>query len=135
MAKSRDHIGPAAPFASATFNPELFTLVLNAIVPLPGGLSHKCSCLKSPPPLAMLTPKHSRLCSLTMESPLPEEGFLLWACLCDMAELEGIDLTSHEVKLWMEDYTPDIIPFIDDASLSHLISTTNSVAIKLKSLL
>ena len=67
-----------------------------------------------------------------MESPLPEEGFLLRACLHDMAELEGIDLTSHEVQLWMEDYTPDIIPFVDNASLSHLIGTTKGIAIKLK---
>ena len=67
-----------------------------------------------------------------MESPLPEEGFLLRACLHDMAELEGIDLTSHEVQLRMEDYTPNIILFVDDASLSRLIGTTNGVAIKLE---
>ena len=132
MAKSRGHVGPAAPLTSATFNPESFALVLNAIVPLLGGLSRKCSHSELPPPLAMSTPKHSRLCPPTMESPLLEEGFLLQACLHDMAELEGIDLTSHEVQLWMEDYTPDIILFVDDASLSHLIGTTNGVAIKLK---
>ena len=132
MAKSRGHVGPAAPLTSATFNPESFALVLNAIVPLLGGLSRKRSRSESPPPLAMSTPKRSRLCPPTVESPLPEEGFLLRACLRDMAELEGIDLTSHEVQLRMEDYTPDIIPFVDDASLSRLIGTTNGVAIKLK---
>jgi hypothetical protein len=105
---------------------------MSAIVPLLGGLSRKRSLSESPAPLAFSTPKRSRVCPPTVESPLPEDGFLLRACLRDMAELEGIDLTSYEVQLRMEDYTPDIIPLVDDASLSRLIGITNGVAIKLK---
>jgi hypothetical protein len=132
MAKSCGCVGPAAPVASVTFNPEMFALIMSAIVPLLGGLSRKHSRSESPVPLAMSTPKCSRLCHPTVESPLPEDVFFLCACLHDMAKLEGIDLTSHEVQLWMEDFTPHIIPFVDDASLSRLISITNGFSIKLK---
>ena len=73
-----------------------------------------------------------KLKASTFNLPLPEVGLELCACLHDFAELEGVELTSHEAVLQMEDYMPEIIPFVNDSDLCQLTGITGSVTIKLK---
>jgi len=135
--------GCIGPFASAAQPAELPTLssdtmgmLLAALLPVLRGLSRKWSCLESPTKLALSTPKclKSTLATAIAVSdlPMPEKGMELCACLHDFAKLEGINLTIHEIPLHLEDYSPDIIPFVDDAELCRITGATSGIVIKFK---
>jgi hypothetical protein len=99
-----------------------------------GGLSrkHSRSTSESPTRPAPSTPKRFKLVPPTTNSPIPEAGLELRACLRDFANSEGIDLTAHEIALRDEDYSPDIIPFVDDTELRRILGATRGIVIKFK---
>ena len=102
-----------------------------AFLPLLGNLSHKRVRDHSSSPNT--TPKRARTSVVPASSPLPELGLELRACLRKFAELEGgVDLTAFETQLRNEDYTPDIIPFIDDGELRKITGATAGAIIRLK---
>ena len=70
--------------------------------------------------------------SIVNGSPIPEKGLELHHCLLDFARLKGIDLLSYESGLGVEDYSPDIIPFVSDIELRRITSCTPGVIIKFK---
>ena len=113
-------------------NAEMMAVILSSLIPVLGGLPRKRTHSESATPVIISTPKHMKLKASTFDSPLPEVGLELFACLHDFVELEGVELTSHEAVLQMEDYMPDIIPFVNDSDLCQLTGITGSVAIKLK---
>jgi hypothetical protein len=109
------------------------TMFMTTLLLLMGGLSRKRRRDDSSSP--DVTPKRAKPTTppaVPASSPLPERGLELRACLRDFAELEGIDLTSFEIQLRMEDYSPDIIPFVEDAELRKITGTTAGGVIKLK---
>ncbi|KAF8878266.1 hypothetical protein CPB84DRAFT_1688378 [Gymnopilus junonius] len=134
--------GRTGPFTSATQPAELPTLSSDVMGMLMAALLRGLSCKRShsesesPTKLALSTPKRLKSTSATTvavsDLPMPEKGLELRACLHDFAELEGIDLTIHEVPLHLEDYSPDIIPFVDDAELHRITGATSGIVIKFK---
>ena len=135
--------GPVGPFPQTAADPPLFpdftqqtlALLMSSLTAIVGGLGpRKRGRSESQSPTRPLpgpsTPKRKKV--ITAESPLPEKGLELRACLRDFAELEGIDFTSYEIPLHMKDYSPDIIPLVEDAEIRRLLDTTSGVAIKLK---
>ena len=66
---------------------------------------------------------------------VPAPGFELRACLHDFAELESVDITSFEVALCIEDFTPNIITLADEtasAAIHSITGVTNSWLMKFK---
>jgi len=105
--------------------------LFTALLPLFGNLSRKRTREHSSSPES--TPKRARKTVIPTPSPLPELGLELHACLQKFAELEGgIDLTAFETQLRKEDYTPDIIPFVDDGELRKITGATAGAIIRLK---
>ena len=125
--------GRTGPRQSVDPSSDAMTMFMTALLPIMGGLSRKRGrdCSDSPD----VTPKRAKTNSTsipTTSSPLPERGLELRACLRDFAELEGIDFTAYEIPLRMEDYSPDIIPLVDDSELRRITGTTAGGVIKLK---
>lgn len=104
-------------------------MLVTALVPLIGGLAQKCPSSESTPPI---TPKRAKTTSAIPDSPIPEKGTELHHCLHDFARLEGIDLLSCETVLDLEDYLPDIIPFVSDVEMHRILGSTHGVVIKFK---
>ncbi|KAF9045626.1 hypothetical protein BJ165DRAFT_1346215 [Panaeolus papilionaceus] len=99
----------------------LMTALLPVITGFASSRSHKRSHSTSSPPS---TPKHVKRTQVS-DSPIPEPEFELCECLRDFAELEGIDWTSFEIEMRMEEYTPDIIPFVSDVELCRITGASN----------
>ena len=120
-------IAPVAPNSGQ----DALVMLVTALVPLIGGIAQKRSRADSTPPV---TPKRAKtsVASIVHESPIPEKGSELHCCLLDFARLEGIDLLSYESDLGVEDYSPDIIPFVSDIELRRITSCTPGVIIKFK---
>ena len=138
--KPRGRVGP---FPQTTadapvfpnFTQQTLALLMSSLTAIVGGLGPcKRGRSESQSPTRPLpgpsTPKRKK--AVTTDSPLPEKGLELRACLRDFAKLEGIDFTSYEIPLRMEDYSPDIIPFVEDTEIRRLLDTTSGIAIKLK---
>lgn len=110
-------------------------MLVSALVPLIGGLSkkhpHTESESESTPPT---TPKRTKITTVTAipNSPIPTKGSELHHCLHNFARLEGVDLLSCESALHLEDYLPDIIPFVSDVELRRILGSTFGVIIKFK---
>ncbi|KAF9032739.1 hypothetical protein BJ165DRAFT_1328515, partial [Panaeolus papilionaceus] len=131
--RSRGRTGPHPAMApSSDVNRDAMALLMMSLVPVLTGMSQKNSrkrshSMSSPP----TTPKRFKS-SASTESPLPEKEFELRKCLRDLAELEGIDWTPFEIEMRMEDYTPDIIPFVSDTELRRISGAPNSAVLKAK---
>ena len=104
-------------------------MLVSALVPLIGGLAQKRPYSKTTPPI---TPKRAKTTSAIPDSPIPTKGSELHHCLHDFARLEGVDLLSCETALDLEDYLPDIIPFVSDVELRRILGSTHGVVIKFK---
>ena len=132
--KARGRTGPflssGHPAAFPDPNCDAMALLMSALL---GGLSRKHGRSTSESPTRVpSTPKRLKLMLPTTNSPIPEAGHELCDCLRDFAKLEGINLTSHEITLHEEDYSPDIIPFVDDAEICQIIGATRGIVIKFK---
>ena len=115
--------------AAADSGRDALVMLVSALVPLIGGLAQKRPYSDSTLPI---TPKRAKTTSAVPNSPVPEKGSELHHCLLDFARLEGVDLLSCESALHIEDYTPDIIPFISDVELRRALGSTHGVVIKFK---
>lgn len=124
----RGRPGPPAPAVSDSGRDALVMLV-TALVPLIGGLSQKRPYSDSTP---QVTPKWAKTNSAVAKSPIPEKGSELHHCLLDFARLEDVDLLSSESAFRVEDYLPDIIPFVSDVELRRVLGSTHGVVIKFK---
>ncbi|KJA18856.1 hypothetical protein HYPSUDRAFT_144459 [Hypholoma sublateritium FD-334 SS-4] len=121
--------GRAGPHASAS-NADAMTMFMTALLPI---LSRKRGRNHSNSP--DVTPKRPKANSTSLSatfSPLPECGLELRTCLRHFAEREGIDLTAYEAPLCAEDYSPDIIPYVEDSELRKITGATAGGVIKLK---
>ena len=70
-----------------------------------------------------------------MSKLVPTPGFELRACLYDFAELESVNITSFEVALRLEDFTPNIIALADETTstaIHSITGVTNGRLMKLK---
>ena len=120
-------IAPAASDSSR----DVLAILVSALVPLIGGLAQKRPYSDSTPPVTP-KPKRAKTTSGVANSPIPEKGSELHHCLHDFARLEGVDLLSCKSALHLEDYAPDIIPFISDVELRRVLGSTHGVVIKFK---
>lgn len=127
------HAEARAPPAPASGETTALAMLMTALLPVISGFSNHNSRKRaysgSSPPS---TPKRIRIAVPSTDSPLPEPELELRACLRDFAELEGIDWTPFEMELRMEDYTPDVIPFVSDIELRRVTGASNGAVLKAK---
>lgn len=88
------------------------------------------------PDLDFLIPRkrHSEMPPSPPMSPAPKFHETLHAFLVDIATQHDLDLTSFESVLQREDYTPDLIPFVEDEILISLLDLSSGKVIKFKRL-
>jgi len=75
---------------------------------------------------------HPMPLSSPITSPPPKHDEVLHTCLLDLASQQGIDLLLAESFLQAEDYTPDIIPFVDDTVLISGLGISSGKVMKFK---
>ena len=134
--KARGRAGPnsiAGPVAGVSTPENTLASVLASFLPALVGVSRKRS--HSPDPY---TPVHKRSqpapLSSPITSPTPKFDEILHACMIDLATQHGGDFLCIESALQEHDYTPDLIPFVDDAILANVTQLTAGKVMRLKKL-
>ena len=97
---------------------------LTALVPLMNTKSTRKRALSTgSSPVKCSTPKRQNTTSAPSisNSPIPERGSEVHDCLVSFQKHDGHDLLSYVSALVLEDYTPDIIPFISDTDLAAIL--------------
>ncbi|KJA18810.1 hypothetical protein HYPSUDRAFT_118568, partial [Hypholoma sublateritium FD-334 SS-4] len=134
--KSRGRTGPRGQGSSLATSPDAHSPdqtvhiaqqlmgFLTALVPLITTKDTRKRTLSgtSSSPVKYSTPKRQNTSSAPIpDSPIPERGSEVNDCLLSFQKHDGHDLLSYASALVLEDYTPDIIPFIADTDLAAIL--------------
>ena len=134
--KAHGQAGPnsiAGPVASVSTPEHTLASILAGFLPALIGVSQKHS--HSPDPYTLVC-KHSQPAPLSspITSPTLKFDEILHACMIDLATQHGGDFLRIESALQEHDYTPDLIPFVDDAILANITQLTAGKVMRLKNL-
>ncbi len=134
--KARGRAGPNSIASSAAIAPtsdNALAVVLANFLPALIGASRKRSHSPDPHTPVRKCPQPAPLSS-PITSPAPKFDEILHACMIDLATQHGGDFLRIESALQEHDYTPDLIPFVDDAIFANVTQLTAGKIMRLKKL-
>jgi hypothetical protein len=119
--RSHGRTGPHVAFTPPVQTSDsAMAILMAAMVPLLSGLSHKHSHSESASPVHTPSKLAHQNAAPAVFSPIPSHGSELHACLADFSTDKGINMVDCEHLLMAEEFTPDIIPFVDISWLCHI---------------